>query len=179
MTSFSHPEPVLVRDLLLSQFDLALALAAYHLDGLSTEECLWRPASRGLHVELNAMGLWRAEWPDTEGYDLGPPSIAWTTWHIVFWWRTVFHGLDGAAVPDPQTVDLPGTADGVRSEIKGLSERWRTVLRTEDLDVPRLGSWPLPEAPLARTAGWLNVELAKNAAEIGLVRFLHGAASQS
>jgi hypothetical protein len=69
---------------LLRQFDIAWMLASYHLDGLTTEECLWRPARRGLHVHQGPDGAWRGEWPEHEGYDLGPPSIAWTTWHMGF-----------------------------------------------------------------------------------------------
>lgn len=36
-----------MRDTLLRQFDLAWKLASYHLSGLSTAECLWRPAEIG------------------------------------------------------------------------------------------------------------------------------------
>jgi hypothetical protein len=55
-----------------NQFDIAWALTSYHLDGLTTEECLWRPARVGLHVHQDTDGVWRADWPDREGYDIGP-----------------------------------------------------------------------------------------------------------
>src|SRR3569832_1912853 len=67
------------------QLSLAWQLTAYHFDGLTTEECLWRPAARGLHVRRQADGFWSADWPDTEDYSLGPSSIAWLTWHMGFW----------------------------------------------------------------------------------------------
>jgi hypothetical protein len=35
------------RAFLLPQLDTAWKLASYHLDGLTTEECLWRPAAMG------------------------------------------------------------------------------------------------------------------------------------
>jgi hypothetical protein len=35
------------RGYLLRQFDTAWKLARHHLDGLTTEECLWRPARPG------------------------------------------------------------------------------------------------------------------------------------
>jgi hypothetical protein len=41
---------------LLRQQETAWKLAAYHLDGLTTAECLWRPASVGLHVQPAADG---------------------------------------------------------------------------------------------------------------------------
>ena len=72
------------RGCLIRQFETAWKLANFHLDGLATEECLWRPAHEGLHVHQDPDGRWRADWPDHEGYDLGPPSIAWLTWHRSF-----------------------------------------------------------------------------------------------
>ena len=44
------------RAILRRQFDVAWGLCAYHLDGLTTEECLWRPADAGLHVRRDAEG---------------------------------------------------------------------------------------------------------------------------
>ena len=35
---------------LVWQFDVAWKLAGIHLTGVTTEECLWRPAPAGLHV---------------------------------------------------------------------------------------------------------------------------------
>src|SRR5690606_41348743 len=58
---------------------------------------LWRPAARGLHVHQLPDGRWQAGWPDHEGYDLGPSSIAWLTWHLVFWWSMVLDHSFGEA----------------------------------------------------------------------------------
>ena len=44
-----------IRDALLRQFDIAWALTEYHLNGLGSEECLWRPASKGLHVDRKSV----------------------------------------------------------------------------------------------------------------------------
>lgn len=52
------------RGCLLRQFETAWALTSYHLEGLSTEECLWRPARAGLHVQQLLDGRWRADWSD-------------------------------------------------------------------------------------------------------------------
>ena len=59
---------------LIRQFETAWKLTNFHLDGLATEECLWRPAHEGLHVHQVLDGRWRADWPDHEGYDIGPPE---------------------------------------------------------------------------------------------------------
>src|SRR6476646_11327489 len=77
------------RNCLVWQFDVAWQFADIHLTGLTTEECLWRPAPAGLHVYRTPDGRWLADWPEHEGYDLGPPSIAWITWHMGFWWSMV------------------------------------------------------------------------------------------
>ena len=61
---------------LVRQFETAWKLASFHLKDLSTEECLWRPATRGLHVDKGPDSSWQVQWPEHEGYDLVPSSIA-------------------------------------------------------------------------------------------------------
>jgi hypothetical protein len=163
------------RDLMVAQFDIAWALTFYHLEGLTTDECLWRPAPRCLHVSRDGHGSWRADWPDHEGYDIGPPSIAWTTWHICFWWTKALAHLDGITSVVKEDVNWPGSAEAVRNEILSLNNRWRDRIGTfseQELQTPSSVSWPLPDSTPIMTAAWLNVELMKNAAEIGMVRFL-------
>jgi hypothetical protein len=89
-------------DYLTRQFETAGKLASLHLDGLTTAECLWRPAPRGLHVRPGPDGRWLADWPDREGYDVGPPSVAWLTWHVGFWWSMVLdHSFGDGALARP------------------------------------------------------------------------------
>lgn len=108
MTADSNP----MRRALVGQLDIAWALASYHLDGLTTDECLWRPAARGLHVIERTDGSYLAEWPDHEGYDLGPPSIGWLTWHMIFWWSMVLdHGF-GEGTLQRETIAWPGLGRG-------------------------------------------------------------------
>jgi len=163
--------PVLIR-----QFETAWKLTRYHLDGLTTDECLWRPADQGLHVHPSSDGCWRADWPDHEGYDLGPPSIAWVTWHICFWWSMVIdHSFDQRTLAR-EDVTWPGDADAVRHRIGELQERWRSSLRQldpEELSSEQLTHWPFQHRPYADVLAWVNVELTKNAAEIGYARFLY------
>src|SRR5213596_809041 len=92
------------RGYLIRQFETASKLADVHLDGLTTDECLWLPAHKGLHVHRVPDGSWRADWPDHEGYDVGPPSIAWLTWHLGFWWSmAIDHSRTPSAVPGHST----------------------------------------------------------------------------
>ncbi len=164
------------RGYLIRQFETAWKLTAYHLDGLTTAECLWRPAAKGLHVHQDADGLWRADWPDREGYDIGPPSIAWLTWHVVFWWSMVLDHSFSDATLARENVAWPGTGDDVRTSIGGLQERWRGVLEQlgdDDLRSAQRTRWPFQDRPFGDVVAWTNVELTKNAAEIGYARFLY------
>lgn len=163
-------------ELLVRQFDLAWKLLAFHLDGLTTDECLWRPASRGLHVYRAADGRWRADWPEREEYDIGPPSIAWITWHVGYWWSMALDHSFGARTLAREAVEWPGDADAVREWLTSLRDAWRTRLARltdDDLQSRERSSWPYVDRPFADVAAWLNVELAKNAAEIGYARFLY------
>lgn len=169
------------RDYLVRQFETAWRLLELHLDGLGTEACLWRPGRQGPHVHRGADGKWRADQPAHEGYDLGPPSIAWLTWHLGFWWSMVLdHSFDGGTL-SRQTVTWPGDADEMRAWIGRLQERWRAVLEQvtdDDLRSARRTRWPFQERPFGDIVAWVNVELTKNAAEIGYVRFLHAVSAE-
>ena len=165
-----------LRDCLLRQFETASKFTHYHLDGLGSEECLWRPARVGLHVQQSADGKWRADWPEHEGYDLGPPSIAWLTWHIGFWWSMTLEHAFGAATLTRHDVLWPGDADGVRQWHGGLEARWRAELARmtdEDLRSAERSRWPFRDRPFGDIVAWVNIELMKNAAEIGYARFLY------
>ena len=160
---------------LLRQFDLAWKLTSYHLDTLTTEECLWRPASVGLHVHREG-DTWWADWPDREDYDIGPASIGWLTWHLGFWWSMVLNHSQGDGSLTREAVVWPGRAQGVRDWLGGLHGEWRgfiAQLSDDDLESPQRSRWPLRECPFGDIVAWANVELRKNAAEIGYARFLY------
>ncbi|WAS90945.1 DinB family protein [Nannocystis punicea] len=164
------------RDYLLRQLDTAWMLAQYHLDGLTTEECLWRPAHVGLHVHRAADGRWGADWPEHEGYDIGPPSIGWVTWHIGFWWSMALDHSFGAGTLAREDVAWPGDAEGVREWLGRLQSSWRAAVVALDdgeLRATQRTRWPFQDRPFAEVIAWANVELMKNAAEIGYARFLY------
>jgi hypothetical protein len=168
-------------DYLVRQFETAWKLASYHLDGLTTEECLWRPAAKGLHVWQDAGGAWRADWPEHEGSHLGPPSIAWLTWHIGFWWSMALDHSFGEGKLTREEVTWPGSAEGVREWLGQLQGRWRAELEKlgeEDLRSAARTRWPFRERPFGDVVAWVNVELTKNAAEIGYARFLYAVRGQ-
>jgi hypothetical protein len=167
----------MAKEVLLRQFDTAWQLMELHLRRLDTEECLWRPAPRGPHVHRGEDG-WRADWPEREDYDLGPPSIAWLTWHVVYWWSMVLDHSFGDAALSAEGVRWPGSAGAVCERLEALRREWRSAIEqasAEDLRSDERTRWPMKERPFAHVVAWVNIELMKNAAEIGYVRFLYAA----
>ncbi|MBB6095438.1 hypothetical protein HNQ60_004328 [Povalibacter uvarum] len=165
-----------LRDSLLRQFDTAWKLTSYHLDGLTTEECLWRPALRGLHIYDSGNGQWRVDWPESEGYEIGPASIGWLSWHMIFWWSMAVDHSFGDATLARDRVVWPGSAEGVRKRLTDLHDRWHSELdqlSEGDLESTARTRWPMRERPFGDVAAWVNIELMKNAAEIGYARFLY------
>lgn len=158
------------------QYDTAWKLTDLHLAGLATDECLWRPARTGLHVQQGRDGLWRADWPDRESYDLGPSSIAWLTWHVGFWWSMVLDHSFRSGTLTRDNVTWPGSADATRQWLIGLDREWRAVLRDltdETMQSTQRTRWPFTDRPFGDIVAWVNIELTKNAAEIGYARFLY------
>ncbi|WOB10217.1 DinB family protein [Piscinibacter gummiphilus] len=162
--------------LLLRQLDIAWALMSHHLMDLSSKECHWRPAPCGPHVQLTPAGVWVADWPSHEGYSLGPPSIAWTTWHVMFWWSMTMDHSFGPSTLDRAEVAWPGNAEAACAEIRRLHTMWREKvegLSENDLTSSERTKWPIENRPFADVVAWVNIELTKNAAEIGFARFLY------
>lgn len=161
------------RDDLIRQLDTAWALTAVHLDGLTTEACLWRPADDGLHVRRHADGRWRAEWPLHDGDELGPPSIAWLTWHLGCWWSMVLDHAFGDATLTRESVLWPGTADGVRAWIGALHAHWRErvdALTDDELRSVTRTRWPFADRPFGDVVAWASAELTRDAAALEAAR---------
>lgn len=128
-----------------------------------------------MHIH-NEDGKWRADWPDSESYDIGPANIAWLTWHIIFWWSMVLDYSSGDGTLAHEEIQWPGSITAVREKINHLRDSWKTLL--EELSDDELFSckrthWPFTDKPFYELAGWLNLELMKNASEIGYCRFLY------
>ena len=168
-----------IRPVLFRQYETAWKLANHHLCGIGDDEWLWRPAGEGPHVSGSADGGWRGDWPETEDYSLGPPSIAWLTWHIGFWWSMVLDHSFGAAALMREDVSMPADAASTVAWIAALESEWRTRLQAltpEDMAASDLTRRPFEGRPFADVVAWVTLELAKNAAEIGYARFLYAVA---
>lgn len=167
-----------MRDLLIWQYDMAWALMSHHLESLTTQECLWRPSTHGLHVQRGPDGRWGADWPEHERYDLGPASIGWLTWHACFWYAMLLDHTYGDAQLQREQVAWPGSADGVRETLRLHHEAWRARLEgtaPDEWSSRARTRWPFQERPFAELMAWSTVELTKSASEIGYARFLYAA----
>lgn len=165
-----------LRDSLLRQLDTAWALASYHVDTLAMEDCTWQPSPGSAHIRQLRDGSWTADWPPREDYAAGPPSIGWISWHILYWWSTAIDRNFGEGTLRREDITWPGDPDRLRIELLRLQEQWRELLAKSNdaLLVQAKAHWPFNDRPLADLFAWANVELTKNAAEIGMLRFLRG-----
>lgn len=140
-----------------------------HLPRLTTEMCLWLPHSDSWTVHLGADGRWLPDWSEPEPVDPPPPSIAWLTWHVSWWWSAALAVVRGEQ-PSPRTaVSWPGTAAATVSNLHDLAAAWTEAtanLTPEASEAPTSFPWPTPR-PLIYTVAWVNIELMKNVAEIG------------
>jgi fructose-1,6-bisphosphatase len=77
-----------------------------------------------------------------------------------------------------ENVTWPGDGDQVRTWIRGRQREWRTVLQQisdDDLRSAQRTRWPFRDRPFGDVVAWVNIELTKNAAEVGYARFLYAA----
>jgi hypothetical protein len=163
-------------DVIRRQLDVAWRLTSHHLDGLTTAECLWSPASRGPRLLETRPGVWHAELPEHERYELGPASIGWLSWHLGYWWSMVLNHSFGDASLTAARVAWPGSGSATVQWITDLHAQWHaalTAMPAEGWQARDRTRWPFTDRSFADLAAWANIELMKNAAEIGYVRFLY------
>ncbi|MDO0976758.1 DinB family protein [Mycolicibacterium frederiksbergense] len=161
------------------QFDLAWALTDLHLSALSDDDFLWEPTDLVWTMRMDDTGRWCPDWAETEPEPIPVPTIGWISWHIVFWWSSALDAVTGRPLRPPAETAWPGPADAVPA-IRALHAQWRAVLARlspPDLDAPCAFPWgSAAERTVADTVLWLNIELAKNGSEIGLLRMMRATA---
>src|SRR5690606_17565797 len=117
------------------QFDISKQMLEYHLSNLENQEYLWQSSSNGLHIH-NKSGTWYADWPETESYDIGTASIAWTMWHIIYWWEMVFNYSFGKGTLKRQDIVCYGDVESAKEKITTLMNRWeKTLMELSDEDL--------------------------------------------
>lgn len=160
---------------ILFQLDITWELFLYHIQDLSDEEALWCKKADGLQIH-QIDGKWQADWPETEEYDLGPASIAWTMWHIIYWWEVVLDYSFGDGSLRKEDIEWPGSVKQAVEKIDSLHSRWIKVLSNltlEQLQSKQYTKWPFSNRCFYDLALWINTELMKNVSEIGYGRYLY------
>jgi hypothetical protein len=162
------------------QLDVSWSLLALHLDALTDEMCLWQPAP-GAWTVRPVDGRWIADLVLPEPDPPPTSTIAWITWHIGWWWTGAHAHTFGARRGEPldmlahaRTVHWPGSARGVAGWLTDLRDQWSRALDPlVDADLAQPIAWF--DQPLGHVIAWANIELMKNAAEIGQLRLLFSA----
>ena len=165
-----------IRDSILFQLDMCWQLYKYHTENLEEAEAYWAYSFESLQVRKVNDG-WIIDWPESESYEMGPMSIAWLMWHIIYWWSTALDYNVGNGSIKKEDITWPGSIENAKEVIESLHEKWvskLSELSDGELLMKHNAKWPLDERNFADTALWLNAELMKNAAEIGYARFLYG-----
>jgi hypothetical protein len=97
-------------------------------------------------------------------------------WHIGFWWSmAINHSFEDSTL-NQESVICPSTSNDARSWLLSLHDRWIELLSTvsdEDLLSSAKTRWPFQNRPFADVIAWVNIELTKNASELGYARFLY------
>jgi DinB superfamily len=162
--------------LLRWQLDIAWSLLELHLSDLTDEECFWEPAELCWTVRRDPDGHWVADWEQPEPQPFPIPSIAWLTWHIGFWWLTTYDHAFGTGSMRREDVRWPGDAESAVDWLRGCKTLWANALESleeSELDsIERSGPFMRGTRPFGYVVAWVNAELMKNAAEIGMVRNL-------
>ncbi|MHA4756933.1 MULTISPECIES: DinB family protein [Bacilli] len=146
------------------------------MENLEDTEAYWVYSSESLQVRKKNE-VWIIDWPESESYEMGPMSIAWIMWHIIYWWSTALDYNFGSGSMKKDDVLWPGSIENAKEVIESLHEKWvskLSELSDADFQMNQHAKWPLEDRNLADTALWLNAEFMKNAAEIGYARFLYG-----
>ncbi|WP_252313027.1 DinB family protein [Sinobaca sp. H24] len=167
-----------LKDNIQFQFSISRKLLEYHLSSLEQEEYMWQPSKSSLYIK-ETDGIWYAELPETESYEIGPPSIAWTLWHITFWWEMVFDHSFGSGNLTKEDIEVTADAAKIKKHLHNLADRWEeklSQLTEEEWTSSQLSAFPFnKEVEFHKLASWLNLELMKNASEIGYARFDYAA----
>ena len=72
-----------------------------------------------------------ADWPETESYEIGPSSIAWIMWHIIYWWSIALDKNFGEGTLEKEDILWPGSVEKAKATIESLHNKW--ISRLNDL----------------------------------------------
>jgi hypothetical protein len=156
------------------QLTIAWSLTELVLAGLTDDECHWLPSPDAWTVRRRPDGRWHADWADPEPDPPPATTVGWLTWHLDMWWSMVHDHSFGAGTLRPAQVRWAGDAAGAVARVRRCHGRWSAALAElgeADLDAADRTRWPYRDGrPFSYVAAWANLELMKNASEIGQLR---------
>jgi|SRR5690554_1595204 len=155
-------------------------LYIYHIDNLEEAEAIWAFSPNCLQVRKQDDD-WCIDWPESESYEIGPFSIAWVMWHIIYWWSMALNYNFGDGTLKKEDIPWTGSVEKAKATIRLLHDKWVLKLNElgeEEYHLSKYSKWPLQDRNFADIGLWLNAELMKNAAEIGYGRFLFAACTK-
>jgi len=161
---------------LLLQFDNAWQQLNRHLQGLTLEECLWRPNDHGGGVRGFDDFRHEGSFLPTDGGEMEVPNIAWITWRLDCWWSLVINHSFGDGTWNHESIEWVPSVEYIRWRMEKLKDIWLSHLSgmtTEALEAKDLSRFPMSDRPFREVVVWLNVELMRSASEIGLIRFVY------
>lgn len=165
-----------VKQVLQKQLSISWALLDYHMQQWRDDDLFWTSTSS--HWTMHQVdGTWVPDWAEAEPIPVPAPTIAWLTWHIGWWWTTALAHLEQADVPARETIAWPGTCASITQWLGSVHGAWRAALSATDrLDDESVFPWPAGSGhTVADLCAWVNIELMKNAAEIGQLLILRHA----
>lgn len=164
-----------LKDNIQFKFSISRQLLDYHLSSLGQKEYMWQPLKSSLFIK-EADGVWYTEMPETESYEIEVLQVLrGTLWQITFWWEMVFDHSFGSGDLTKEDVEVTADAAKIKKHLHNLADRWEkelSQLTEEEWTSSQLSVFPFnKEVEFHKLVSWLNLELMKNAYEIGYARF--------
>lgn len=157
-----------MRELLLQQLDIPWTLGAgYCFPALTDELVHWKPSSNVVGLTIRD-GAAYPEWPDESADPIPGTTAGWLLWHMEWWWSNAVEGVRNAPGAEPLGFAWSGSVEASRAKLNALQVKWVEILSATPMDHPCAAPFPTPQ-PLSVIAAWVNVELMKNVAELGLL----------
>src|SRR5690554_2542380 len=112
-----------IKENILFQMDMCWQLYLYHITNLGEQEAHWSIDPQGLQVRKKD-DEWCIDWPESESYEMGPASIAWIMWHIIYWWSMALNWNFGSKTLKKEDVPSPGSIEKAKATLESLHEQW-------------------------------------------------------
>ncbi len=154
---------------LSDQFDIPWSLGRdYVFPAVLGVDEYWEPSGNVCSVRRGPDQAWRVVMPDESAEPLPNVSIAWLLWHVSWWWQNAHRWVAGHDSLPPEKVSWPGSASLALDQVTQLRDGWVDILNHGSPHASTSAPFPKGRS-LAGLAAWVNFELTKNIAEIGVV----------